>query len=185
MAPRHVRSAAIAVRSHSSACFPNKRPQGTSGRDTIDRVARGRGRAYEVLALDARQENYIQASRGCCQNALAHRTRLPGAEAGNRARPLRRTWMARLPSPRFALHRSLRISDLRAGDDSPLRTWFVQAIQKTCNSQSLSTPRRPRCGPNVTSPIQSRPYTGGWSSLLLECCLAVPAGPQLHTEMAP
>jgi hypothetical protein len=48
------------------------------------------------------------------QVALAHRARLPGAQAGGRPRPLRRTRTARLPPPRHAVRRSLRVPDLRA-----------------------------------------------------------------------
>jgi SRSO17 transposase len=70
-----------------------------------------------------------------CQNALAHRTRLPGAQARNRAWALRGARMAGVSSSRYAVHRSLWIPDLRTGDDSPFRTSFQQETQKTCHSQ--------------------------------------------------
>ena len=98
------------------------------------------------------------------QAALAHRARLSGPQAGSRARAFRRARMARLPSSRHAVHRSLRIPDLRAGDDSPLRTSFHRAVPGTCRSRRLSTQRLRRCGPNATSRTRSRPCAGGSSS---------------------
>ena len=41
---------------------------------------------------------------------------------------------------------SLRLPDLRAGDDSPLRTSSRQVVRRTCRSRRLPTPRRRRCG---------------------------------------
>ena len=60
------------------------------------------------------------------QDALADRARLSRTQAGGRPRSLRRPWLARLPPSRNSLCRSLRIPDLREGDDSPSghpRTW--------------------------------------------------------------
>ena len=93
----------------------------------------------------------------CCQAALAHRARLSGTQAGGRARTLRRPRMARLPSPRHAVHRSLRIPDLREGDDSPLRTSSRRAVAE------LAVPAgyRPRgsadCDPSATFQTRSPP----------------------------
>ena len=95
------------------------------------------------------------------QAALAHRARLSGAQAGGRARAFRRARMARLPSPRHAVHRRLRIPDLRAGDDSPLRTSFRPAVPETCRTRRLPTQRLRRCGPNVTSQTRSQPCADG------------------------
>ena len=91
------------------------------------------------------------------QAALAHRARLSGTQAGGRARAFRRARMARLPSPRHAVHRGLRIPDLREGDDSPLRTSFRHAVPATCRSRRLPTQRLRRCGLNATSRTRSRP----------------------------
>src|SRR6202162_5139031 len=49
------------------------------------------------------------------------------------------------------------IPDLRAGDDSPLRTTFRRDVRETCHFRWLPTPRRRRSGPNGTSPTPSRP----------------------------
>src|SRR5215471_10287303 len=57
------------------------------------------------------------------------------------------------------MHRGLRIPGLRKGDDSPLRTWLLHQIRNACPTPWLPTPRRRRCGRNVTSPTRSRPST--------------------------
>jgi hypothetical protein len=56
---------------------------------------------------------------------------LTRSQTGNRHGTLRGTRMVRLPPPRHAVHRCLRFSDLRAGHDSPLGTWFRQGRQKS------------------------------------------------------
>ena len=53
-----------------------------------DRVARGRGRADQILALDAAGGHQLPPARRSCQAALAHRAGLSGAQAGSRARAL-------------------------------------------------------------------------------------------------
>src|SRR2546428_2118138 len=65
--------------------------------------------------------------------------------------------MARLPPSCHAVHRGLRIPDLRAGDDSPLRTSHHHAVPATCRSRRLPTQRLRPCGLNATSRTQSRP----------------------------
>ena len=65
--------------------------------------------------------------------------------------------LARLSSPRHPVHRSLRLPDLRAGDDSPLWTACRQVHPGGCAIRWLPTPRLRRCGPSVTSPTQSQP----------------------------
>ena len=81
------------------------------------------------------------------QAALAHRARLSGTQAGGRARTFRRARMARLPSPRHAVHRSLRIPDLRAGDDSPLRTSFRHAASRNLPFPTVTDPEAPPLRP--------------------------------------
>src|ERR1700751_4316072 len=83
-----------------------------------NRVARWRERANQILALNPASRHHFPPPRRHRQVALAYRARLSRAQAGGGARPLRRTWVARLPPPRDAMHRSLRVPDLRAGGDS-------------------------------------------------------------------
>ena len=131
-----------------------------AGRVVADRVAKGRGRADQILALNASARHHFPLAGGHDQAALAHRARLSGTQAGGRARAFRRARMARLPSPRHAVHRSLRIPDLREGDDSPLWTSFHHAVPATCRTQRLSTQRFRPCGLNAISRIRSRPCVG-------------------------
>src|ERR1700724_618833 len=63
--------------------------------------------------------------------------------------------MARLSPPRHALHRHIRLLDLRKGDDSPLSTVFLRDLRAVCASPKLSTPRRRRCEPSTTSQTPS------------------------------
>ena len=51
-------------------------------------------------------------------------------EREDRARTFRRARMARISSPRHAVHSSLRIPDLREGEDSPLWTSFHHVVKK-------------------------------------------------------
>src|SRR5215471_1404285 len=81
--------------------------------------------------------------------------------------------MARLPPPRYAVHRGLRVPDRRAGGDSPLRTASLPEVREACPSRRLSTPRSRPCGLNATFPIQSRPCTAISSSRSHEACRAV------------
>src|ERR1700761_8522419 len=115
------------------------------------RMARGRNQTQQIqiLALHAAGRNQLPPARRYHQDALADRARLSGAQAGSRARALRRAWMARLPSPRHAVHRGLRIPGLRAGRDSPLRTWFLPVALDACLTRWLSTPRLRPCGLNA------------------------------------
>src|SRR5674536_164211 len=85
----------------------------------VDRVARRRERADQILALDPSQGYHVPRAGRPHQAALAHRARLSGTQAGGRAWAFRGQRVARLPPPRHAVHRRLRIPGLREGDDSP------------------------------------------------------------------
>src|SRR6266702_3518297 len=67
-----------------------------------------RGLPY-VVGINAPCRRVAQETRRACEAPLACRTRLPGDEARDRARPLRRTRLARIPSPRGAMRRRPRI----------------------------------------------------------------------------
>src|SRR5665213_4002041 len=122
----------------------------------VDRVARRRERADQILALDPSQGYHVPRAGRPHQAALAHRARLSGTQAGGRAWAFRGQRVARLPPPRHAVHRRLRIPGLREGDDSPLWTLFRQAVRETYGSQRLPTQRLRRCEPNDTSRTRSR-----------------------------
>src|ERR1700736_2228896 len=78
--------------------------------------------------------------------------------------------MARLSPPRHALHRHIRLLDLRKGDDSPLRTVFLRALRAVCASPKLSTPRRRRSDPSATSQTPSPQCAATSLSLLPGAC---------------
>src|SRR5882762_4693133 len=83
--------------------------------------------------------------------------------------------MARLPPSRHAVHRRLRIPDLRAGDDSPLSNTFCPAALAACAFRRLPTQRIRHCGLNGTYQTRSRPCAKGSRSLSLEPFLDVHA----------
>jgi hypothetical protein len=94
-------------------------------------LAQGGSGTDQILALYATGGRHLPATCRSYQAALAHRARLSGTQAGSGSRALRRARLARLPSSRHAVHRSLRIPDRRAGHDSPLRTSFRHAVPGT------------------------------------------------------
>src|SRR5271165_4460047 len=116
-------------------------------------MAEWRSCADEILAVDLAQGHAFAGSRRQGQIALAHRTRLRGAERRTRISSLRRSRLAWLSPPRDTLHRSLRLPDLRTGSDSPLS---LLAAQDASVTQRFSTPWRRRSDPNVTSKTRSR-----------------------------
>ena len=87
-----------------------------------DRMAAGREGADQILVRQPARRHLLRAAGRSRQAALADRARLPGTQAGTRPWTLRGTRLARLPPSRHTVHRCLRVPDLRAGDDSPLRT---------------------------------------------------------------
>jgi len=79
-----------------------------------DRMAHGRGTSHQVLAIERRGGCDSDRPRPPRQGALAHRTRLPRTQRRDRDRPLRRTGVGRLSSPRSLMHRRIRVSGSRA-----------------------------------------------------------------------
>jgi len=55
--------------------------------------------------------------------------------------------MARLPPPRHAVHRSLRIPNLRAGDDSPLSITFRRVASRRLQFPQVTDPEDPPSRP--------------------------------------
>src|SRR5271166_4818069 len=85
-------------------------------------MAEWRSRAVEILAVNLAQGHAFAGARRQGQIALAHRTRLRGAERRTRISALRSSRVAWLSPPRDTLHRSLRLSDLREASP-PSASW--------------------------------------------------------------
>ena len=111
---------AIAICPRSRACSAPRSsalavaPSGVASH----RVARGPPRTDEVLAVHAARGRAAAAHGVGGQDALAHRARLPGPQAGTGAGTLRRQRLARVPPPRQPEHRRLRLLDGPAASPS-------------------------------------------------------------------
>src|SRR3954447_12688029 len=112
-----------------------------------DRMARRRTRANQILSVHAARKHQPPGLGERYQAAVADRARLPGPETGARAGPLRGARVAWLSSSRYAVHRRIRIPDLRTGSDSPLRTKRRHSRRRTSPSRRLSTPADPPIRP--------------------------------------
>jgi len=143
-------------------------------------MARRRGEAGQVLVLDRARRHPDRAagvSRQAALPRIAVRGRLSRAQAGARPRPLRGARLARLPSPRRAMHRGLRLPGRRAGGDrqgglaepaaslrealvDPLRTRRRRAGRSASPSRRYPTPRRRRFAPSAMSRTRSRRCAG-------------------------
>jgi hypothetical protein len=89
--------------------------------------------------------------------------------------------MARLPPSCDALHRSIRVPDLRKGDHSPLRSFPPLARLAIYPFLWLPTQRICRCGHNATYRIPSPPCVFVSRALWFSSCHAVPAaGPSVR-----
>jgi hypothetical protein len=122
-------------------------------------------------------ERGVIATGMTARGELAHRARLPGAQAGSGARSLRRTRLARIPPSRQHVHRSLRLPDLREGRHSPLGRAPRNPPPATCPSRGLQTPRRRRCGLSGTFPTPSPACDAVSSPASREHCHDVPVVP--------
>ena len=143
----------------------------------VDRVAEERGRADKILALNRSGKDRLPLAGRSDKTALAYRARLSGPQARGWARSLRRTRLARLPPSRHALYRSLRIPDLRKGDDSPLSALFHRAVPGACHSRRLQTQRLRRCAPNGTFQTRLRQCVDASFSHSSEICRDVHVAP--------
>src|SRR5262245_55749668 len=70
--------------------------------------------------------------------------------------------MARLPPSRHPLHRGLRVPDLRATSDSPLRGSCHHALLAICLTRRLPAQRIRHCGLNATFRTRLQPCDGDW-----------------------
>ena len=168
MARRQQQAARLALCPRARAYLAHPARQGAGGGDAADRMAARRGGAHQILALDPAQGHLLPQARRHRQDALARRARLPGPQAGDRARALRGTRMDRLPSSRQHCASPPTASWSPKGDDSPLRTSSRRESRETCPTRRLPTPRRPRSGRNATSPTRSPPSIADWRWRSLE-----------------
>lgn len=83
------------------------------------RVAPGRGRPDEVLAIDDARRHIERASRQAGKDPMEDRAGLSGAQGRVRAGPLRGPRVEGVPSPRDDVHRGLRLPDGGAGPFFP------------------------------------------------------------------
>jgi hypothetical protein len=109
-------------------------------------IERPEGEPPQVLAFEYHQDDFIPRPGRHRQNAMAHRARLPGPQAGDRARPLPRArwdlWHSRPRACAIGRRRSKRICApgmrpangpiyLRRSDSSwrsglPIKTWATE-----------------------------------------------------------
>src|SRR5271166_3443363 len=174
----------MARRRRQNAPFPLRRRAGSARASRLlafaplcrrmapRRMAAGRKRADQILALDPAGGDRPRDTRGNRQTALADRARLSGTQAGTRARSLRRTRLERLSPPHGALRRGLRIPGLRAESDSPLSRQNT-AHPGASTIPGLPTTRIRQSDPNATSKRQSQPSALSWLAASQDACRAV------------
>ena len=90
------------------------------GRVAFDRMAEGSLGAHKILVLQPAPPNLAEAAGKAGQTSLGHRARLRGTQTGVGLRPLRRSWLARLPPSRHIMHCRLRVPGQRADPFFPL-----------------------------------------------------------------
>ena len=134
------------------------------------RVARGRGRAHQVLAVHRGQGHPPHRADPQGQAALAHRARLPGPQAGVGLRRLPGPWVAGIPPPHNAMHRRLRLPPGRAGRAFPPEASHTTARRSASPSPWFPTPRIPPSGLSGTSPPRCGPSTSSWSTGWSSAC---------------
>src|SRR5438046_9639857 len=85
--------------------------------------------------------------------------------------------MVRLPPSRHTLHCGLRIPDLRARDDSPLRRSCHHVGPASCRTRRLRAQRIRRCGLNATFRTRLQRGDGDWWPLSLRHSRVAHAAP--------
>ena len=177
LARRHQCAARLALRPRAGA----RRRRGhdrRGARGVADRrMAEGREGAREILALHAAPGHVLRAHDRHHHDALAHRARLPGAQAGGRARPFRRAKLARVPSSRDHVHRRLWIPSRRKRRFSPLGASHRISPRKTCPFPRLPTQRLPRSGLSAMSRTPSQRSDAASMSASSRSCRAALAAP--------
>src|SRR6266702_5915662 len=85
--------------------------------------------------------------------------------------------MVRLPPSRHTLHCGLRIPDLRARDDSPLRRSCHHVGHASCRTRRLRAQTIRRCGLNATFRTRLQRCDGDWWPLSLRHSRVAHAAP--------
>src|ERR1700719_3848812 len=106
-------------------------------------MAGGRGGADEVLVAHVARRYQLRGTGRPQQTPLADRTRLPGPQAGSWARPLRRTWLARVTSPHNPLYRCIRTN----GRFSPPQEPRIQQDPRRLSFPPVTDPAAPPLRP--------------------------------------
>src|SRR4051794_36435948 len=140
-----------------------------------DRVAQGRGRADQVLALQPAADDQAGEAGPHRQGALGLRARLPGAETGDRTGSLRGPRLARLPPSCQPLHRSLRLPDRRALPFPPSAPVHPRADQDTCPTPRFPSARGCPSDLSATCRTRSPPSDDALPSPSSRVCPDAPA----------
>src|SRR5690349_11451311 len=140
-----------------------------------DRVAQGRDRADQVLAVQPAADDQAGEAGPHRQGALAQRARLRGTETGDRTEPLRGPRLARLPSSCQPLHRSLRLPHRRALPFPPSTPVHPRADQDTCPTPRFPSARGCRSDLSATCSTRSPPSDGALPSPSSGVCPGAPA----------
>ena len=163
------RFAAVRVRpAHRDTERSTPRPD----RMAPDRMATRRQQALALLAVDGLGARDARRSGAARPGALAHRTRLPGAQRRDRSRPLRGPRMEGLPPSRRLMHRRLRLPRSRASSAFPPTACFLP--RRRFPTRRLPAPgSRPGVLSATTRP-PSPPCTGSAPALSSGHCPTVP-----------
>src|SRR3954451_191883 len=149
-----------------------------------DRVAPGRGRADQVLALQPAADDQAGEAGPHRQGALGHRARLRGAQTGDRTGPLRGPRLARLLPSGQPLHRSLRLPDRRALPFPPSPPVHPRADQDTCPTPRFPSARGCPSDLSATCSTRSPPSDDALPSPSSRVCPDAPAASPNQSSLA-
>src|SRR5690349_11116421 len=149
-----------------------------------DRVAQGRGRADQVLALQPAADDQAGEAGPHRQGALAHRAGLRGAETGDWTGSLRGPRLARLPPSCQPLHRSLRLPHRRALPFPPSPPVHPRADQDTCPTPRFPSARGCPSDLSATCSTRSPPSDDASPSPSSRVCPDAPAASPNQSRIA-
>src|SRR4051794_29340387 len=147
-----------------------------------DRVAQGRGRADQVLAVQPGADNRAGQAGPHRQGTLADRARLRGTQARDRTGSLRGPRLARLPPSCQPLHRSLRLPGGRALPFPPSAPVHPGTNQNTCSTPRFPAARGCRSDLSATCSTRSPPSDAASPSPSSRVYPDAPAASPSHSE---